>query len=258
MPCTGAGRYQVTGNGGSIRSGDVLIVTLKGSRDLSQRLTVEKVRHLINPPGQWMAVASGPVFHELEILNWQVACDSCGKRLDSSSPSTPGLGEAARSRQPRHASPSWAGPARMASTVAPVAGRRNSYDIARLALVAALGLVGCATEPLELQRDVTLYRRVDWRRTGDRPHTGLADLERRACSTAMPAATTGSAATSSMASGCASAIWVAHERCAPRRSWNRSTSSSTCSTESNAGRSNIDQLRLWPGEARRRLWPELE
>ena len=67
------GRYQVTGNGGSIRSGDVLIVTLKGSRDLSQRLTVEKVRHLINPPGQWMAVASGPVFHELEILNWQVA-----------------------------------------------------------------------------------------------------------------------------------------------------------------------------------------
>ena len=22
------------------------------------------------------------MFHELEILNWQVACDSCGKRLD--------------------------------------------------------------------------------------------------------------------------------------------------------------------------------
>jgi hypothetical protein len=43
------GRYQVTGNGGSIQHGDVLIVTLKGSKDLSMRLTVEKVRHLINP-----------------------------------------------------------------------------------------------------------------------------------------------------------------------------------------------------------------
>ena len=53
------GRYQVTGNGGSIRNNDVLVVTLKGAKDLSMRLTVETVRHLINPPGQWVAVASG-------------------------------------------------------------------------------------------------------------------------------------------------------------------------------------------------------
>ncbi|HKS12151.1 MAG TPA: hypothetical protein VJS90_03840 [Pseudomonas sp.] len=76
------GRYQVTGNGGSIRKSDVLLVTLKGSRDLSMRLTVESVRHLINPSGQWVAVASGPVFGELEILNWQVKCDSCDAVLD--------------------------------------------------------------------------------------------------------------------------------------------------------------------------------
>lgn len=76
------GRYQVTGNGGNVRTGDVLIVTLKGSRELSQRLIVDKVRHLINPPGQWVAVANGPVFRELEIRNWQVDCDGCGKQLD--------------------------------------------------------------------------------------------------------------------------------------------------------------------------------
>ena len=76
------GRYQVTGNGGSIQKSDVLLVTLKGSRDLSMRLTVESVRHLINPSGQWVAVASGPVFGELEILNWQVKCDSCDAVLD--------------------------------------------------------------------------------------------------------------------------------------------------------------------------------
>ncbi len=76
------GRYQVTGNGGSIHNDDVLLVTLKGSKTLSMRLTVEKVRHLINPPGQWVAVARGPVFAELAIHQWQVNCDSCNAELD--------------------------------------------------------------------------------------------------------------------------------------------------------------------------------
>ena len=76
------GRYQVTGNGGSMRDGDSLLVTLKGSRDLSMRLTVDKVRHLINPTGQWVAVARGPVFGELAIHTWQVNCDSCAAQLD--------------------------------------------------------------------------------------------------------------------------------------------------------------------------------
>lgn len=76
------GRYQVTGNGGSIRSGDSLLVTLKGSRDLSMRLQADKVRHLITPRGQWVAVATGPVFGELAIHSWQVTCDSCQAQLD--------------------------------------------------------------------------------------------------------------------------------------------------------------------------------
>lgn len=48
-----SGRYQVTGNGGSIRIGDALLVTLKGSKDLSMRLTVETVP----PPDQ----SAGPM-----------------------------------------------------------------------------------------------------------------------------------------------------------------------------------------------------
>ena len=75
------GLYQVTGNGGSIQTSDVLIVTLKGSKDLSMRLTVDKVRHLINPRGQWVAVTKGPVFGELAIHEWQVNCDVCAKEL---------------------------------------------------------------------------------------------------------------------------------------------------------------------------------
>ncbi|MEC4238343.1 hypothetical protein [Pseudomonas sp. DSV-1] len=75
------GLYQVTGNGGSIQAGDVLIVSLKGSKSLSMRLSVDKVRHLINPRGQWVAVTKGPVFGELAIHEWQVKCDTCAKEL---------------------------------------------------------------------------------------------------------------------------------------------------------------------------------
>jgi len=74
------GRYQVTGNGGSIRAGDTLLVTLRGSRDLHMELEVEKVRHLIKPAGQWLAVTRGPVFGELSILDAELGCDSCGKQ----------------------------------------------------------------------------------------------------------------------------------------------------------------------------------
>lgn len=45
------------------------------------RLTVDKVRHLINPRGQWVAVTKGPVFGELAIHEWQVNCDTCAKEL---------------------------------------------------------------------------------------------------------------------------------------------------------------------------------
>ncbi len=75
------GLYQVTGNGGSIQAGDVLIVSLKGSKTLSMRLSVDKVRHLINPRGQWVAVTNGPVFGEWAIHEWQVNCDACAKEL---------------------------------------------------------------------------------------------------------------------------------------------------------------------------------
>ncbi|MGL4318679.1 MAG: hypothetical protein ACRCTL_18965 [Pseudomonas sp.] len=90
------GRYQVTGNGGAIQSGDTLLVTMKGSRELTLRLAVEKVRHLINPPGQWLAVANGPAFRELAILNWQVNCDGCTTQLDFEFAADAALGEKAR------------------------------------------------------------------------------------------------------------------------------------------------------------------
>jgi hypothetical protein len=54
------------------------------------------VRHLISPPGQWVAVATGPAFKELAILNWKVDCDSCGKQLDFEFAVDAALGDKAR------------------------------------------------------------------------------------------------------------------------------------------------------------------
>ena len=89
------GQYQVTGVGGAIQVGDILHVSLKGSKSLSMRLHVSKVRHLINPPGQWTAVATGPAFKELAIHSWQVQCAGCNSLLDLEFAVDASLGKAA-------------------------------------------------------------------------------------------------------------------------------------------------------------------
>ncbi|MAG64258.1 hypothetical protein [Pseudomonas abyssi] len=75
----GAGLFQVTGQGGGVRSGDELICTIKGSKDLPMRLTVDKIRYLINPPGQWTASARGPDLRGQSVLGWSITCDECGR-----------------------------------------------------------------------------------------------------------------------------------------------------------------------------------
>ncbi len=75
----GAGLFQVTGQGGGVRSGDELICTVKGSKDLPMRLTVDKIRYLINPPGQWTASARGPNLRGQSVLGWSITCDECGR-----------------------------------------------------------------------------------------------------------------------------------------------------------------------------------
>ena len=74
------GQYQVTGTGGNIQPGDTLVVSLKGSRDLSMELEVR----------------SGPVFKELEIHDWQVQCDGCGSLLQLEFAVDAALGQEAR------------------------------------------------------------------------------------------------------------------------------------------------------------------
>ena len=74
-----SGLYQVTGLGGGIQSGDTLICTVKGSRDLPLPLIADKVRYMLSPPGQWTATAKGPDLRGKSVLGWSVKCDECEK-----------------------------------------------------------------------------------------------------------------------------------------------------------------------------------
>ncbi|WP_373185151.1 hypothetical protein [Halopseudomonas sp.] len=74
-----AGLYQVTGQGGGVQPGDTLICTVKGSRELPMSLLVDKVRYLINPPGQWTATAKGPDLRGHAVLGWSIRCDNCAR-----------------------------------------------------------------------------------------------------------------------------------------------------------------------------------
>lgn len=73
------GLFQVTGQGGNIKPADTLICTVKGSKNLPLPLQVDKVRYLINPPGQWTATAKGPDLRGQVVLGWSIRCDECAK-----------------------------------------------------------------------------------------------------------------------------------------------------------------------------------
>ncbi len=159
------GRYQVTGNGGSIQANDVLLVTLKGSKDLSMRLTVDTVRHLLKPMGQWTAMTTGPVFGELAIHTWQVNCDSCAKELSFEFAVDAKLG--VKAEKP-------AATARIAELGWTTVGEKHLCPkcqeaalMKRLALSALIGmsLMGCAAEPVQLQHNRSYI--LEW--IGERP-----------------------------------------------------------------------------------------
>ncbi|MBV2133400.1 hypothetical protein KRX52_11425 [Pseudomonas sp. MAP12] len=76
------GPYQDIGNNCSIQAGDSLPIALKGNHDLSMRLAMAKVRHLIDQPDRWLAMVCGSELHELNIHTWPLSCDGCCMQFD--------------------------------------------------------------------------------------------------------------------------------------------------------------------------------
>jgi hypothetical protein len=71
------GSFKAEGKGGGLTEGDVLYVSLKGSKTLSLPLVVAKISYLIEPADHWQAELHGEPFGQLKIHVWQVKCDVC-------------------------------------------------------------------------------------------------------------------------------------------------------------------------------------
>jgi heat shock protein HslJ len=128
------------------------------------RLTVDTVRHLINPPGQWTAMATGPVFGELAIHTWQVNCDSCAKELNFEFAVDAKLGKSAEkpAATARIAELGWKP---LATSTCARNARSLRDETPRSAAAGRCRSGGCAAEPVQLQQNRSYI--LEW--IGERP-----------------------------------------------------------------------------------------
>jgi len=72
------GVYEVKARGQAPVDGDVLILPVKGSKQLSLALPVKSVTSLITPIDGWSAECDGPALKEFQLRTVEVCCDGCG------------------------------------------------------------------------------------------------------------------------------------------------------------------------------------
>lgn len=74
-----AGLYEVKAKGGVPSLGDMILLPIKGSKQMSLKLPVKTVSPLITPVGAWSAECKGPDVKEFQLRQVQVCCDVCAK-----------------------------------------------------------------------------------------------------------------------------------------------------------------------------------
>lgn len=73
------GVFEVKWKGAKVEIGHMLLLPVKGAKNTSLKMLVEKVDPLITPVGSWSAVCQGPVEREFNLKNIEANCDTCGK-----------------------------------------------------------------------------------------------------------------------------------------------------------------------------------
>ena len=73
------GVFEVKWKGPVVQVGDVLLLPVKGSTQISLRMQVKKVEPLITPSDAWSAECLGPEVREFELKNMNACCDACSK-----------------------------------------------------------------------------------------------------------------------------------------------------------------------------------
>jgi hypothetical protein len=69
--------FEVKYKGNQVSVGDSLLLPVKGAKNTSLKMKVEKVDPLITPIGSWSAVCIGPKYKEFDLKNIEASCDTC-------------------------------------------------------------------------------------------------------------------------------------------------------------------------------------
>ncbi|MFT6326439.1 MAG: hypothetical protein ACJAYK_001420 [Crocinitomicaceae bacterium] len=73
------GVFEVKYKGAKVLIGCSLLLPVKGAKNTSLKMKVEKVDPLITPIGSWSAVCIGPEYKEFDLKNIEASCDTCGQ-----------------------------------------------------------------------------------------------------------------------------------------------------------------------------------
>lgn len=71
------GFFEVKAKGPTAQFGDMLLLPVKGSKQLSMQLKVDSVAPLITPIGSWSARCKGPDQAQFNVKFAQITCDAC-------------------------------------------------------------------------------------------------------------------------------------------------------------------------------------
>ncbi len=71
------GVFEVKAKGPIAKEGDVLLLPVKGSKQLSMQLKVDTVEPLITPIGSWSAKCEGPAQAQFNVRFANITCDFC-------------------------------------------------------------------------------------------------------------------------------------------------------------------------------------
>jgi len=75
----GEGVFEIKAKGDKPVPNTVLLLPVKGSKQLSLKMVVQEVEPLITPIGAWSARCAGPNQREFSLKNIDACCDQCGE-----------------------------------------------------------------------------------------------------------------------------------------------------------------------------------
>ncbi len=74
--------YEVKGQGPLPKVASILLLPIKGAKNIALKLPIRSVEALITPDQAWLAVCDGPAVTEFNVRLAKISCDECRKPFD--------------------------------------------------------------------------------------------------------------------------------------------------------------------------------